>query len=257
MFDSHSSSQVNVSVPQAMVGPEGKGLTRTPVITVPDWLPISAVRLVHPVTDYTTNITRDVIIKQLIPIRKYVDRPTGRTTFQRLVAGLNIIVPWPKIDPVEHKDHPVDTLRLDVEEKTFVPTLLHPPMPSQILDELRGKYSRFRTRHSDEFIAKVEANEAERARLKSKTVDPTMRTPLQNLNRQLRQERKALGQPELSEEMLEKIGRVIARNIRLYEEGEVAEQQSYSAKQRRDQEVMRETLRKERQETRRLEGHDQ
>ena len=227
-----------------MVGPEGEGLTRTPIITVPDWLPVSAVRLVHPVIDHTTNMTRDVIINQLIPIRRYIDRPTSRTTFQRLVPGLNITIPWPKIDPIEHKDQSVDTLRLDVEEKTFVPTLLHTPMPSQILDELRGKYSRFRSRHTDEFIAKVEASEAEQARLKSKAVPPTMRTPLYELNRQQMEERKALGQPELSKEMLEKIGRVVARNVRSYEEGEVEDQQSYAANKRREQEVRRETIRK-------------
>jgi large subunit ribosomal protein L24 len=201
-----------------------------------EWLPVSAVRLVHPVTDYATNTTRDVIIKQLIPVNKYLDRPTGKREWDRLVPGLNITIPWPRKEDPKHEDHPSDTLRIDAEAKTFVPTLLRPPMPVAVLDELRGKYSRFRTRHTDEYVAQKEADEALKERRKSKAgVHPSMMTPLQELNRRLRADSKALGQPELGDEMLERIGRVIARNIGMYEEGEAAERQRAVARREREE----------------------
>lgn len=55
-------------------------------------------------------------------------------------------------------------------------------------------------------MRKVAQEEAEKQR------NAVVRTPLQELNRKLRMERKALGKPTLSEDMLERIGRVMAQN---------------------------------------------
>lgn len=173
-------------------------------------VPISAVRLVHPVKDETTGETRDVIIKELVHGSFYFDRQTKRSSWARIVPGLNIRIPWPKVAPKEHEDHPVDTLRIDVEEKTFVPTLLRPPVPRGVIDELRNRYSIFRTRHEPEYIARKEAEAAEKQARKD--LAKTMNTPLKEFNKKQRELRKALGQPVLTEEMLEKIGQVIAKN---------------------------------------------
>lgn len=181
-----------------------------PALNIELPIPISAVRLVHPIVDHKTGVTRDVIINQLVHRDFYHDRISGKTEWQRLVPGLNIIIPWPKVEPQEKVDHPADTLRIDVEERTFVPTLLRPPMPEAIIDELRNKYSRFRTRHEPEYIARLEAEEqAEADRVK---LMDSMRSPLQELHRAERASKKKKGKPRLTVEMLEEIGKVIAKN---------------------------------------------
>ncbi|KAI0806467.1 hypothetical protein GGR55DRAFT_652771 [Xylaria sp. FL0064] len=173
-------------------------------------LPISAIRLVHPITDPTTNQTRDVIINQLVHTNLVTDRLTGKRRWDRVVPGLNISIPWPPKEEPPVTSFKADTLRIDVEERTFVPTLLRPPMPEAIIDELRGKYSRFRTRHEAEYVARLEAEDAakkDRAKLME-----SMRTPLQELHRAERANKKKKGKPRLTLEMLEKIGEVIAKN---------------------------------------------
>ena len=173
-------------------------------------IPISAVRLVHPIPDPVTGITRDVIVRELKPVNISHDRVSRRASWQRVVPGLNVRIPWPRSAPKKREDCKDDTMRIDVEEKTFVPTLLRPPMPEALVDELRNQYSKFRTRHTDEYIAQKEAEQAaKKARLESAS---TMLTPLQEFNRLEREKRKARGQPVLSDEMLEKIGQIIAKN---------------------------------------------
>jgi large subunit ribosomal protein L24 len=79
-----------------------------------------------------------------------------------------------------------------------------------LIDELRGKYSRFRTRHTEEYIAKKEAEQAAKTAKVAST--DSMLTPVQEFNRLRRQERRARGQPVLTDDMLAKIGEVMARN---------------------------------------------
>ncbi|KAJ0124927.1 kow motif containing protein [Diaporthe amygdali] len=180
--------------------------------------PIQAVRLVHPLPDPVSGEIRDVVINELVARNYYKDKATGRETWSRVVPGLNIEIPWPKAFEEAEKqemegtfeDHACDTLRIDAEEKTFVPTLLRPPMPTEVIDELRNRYSKFRTRHTDEYVAKKEAEEAEK--LARRKMITTMRTPVQELNAKIKAEKRARGQPELTEDMLAKIGEVMARN---------------------------------------------
>ncbi|RWA11550.1 hypothetical protein EKO27_g3526 [Xylaria grammica] len=173
-------------------------------------LPVSSVRLVYPITDPSTGKTRDVIINQLVSSGLVIDRQSGKKRWDRVVPGLNISIPWPeKADP-RNVDHKSDTLRIDVEEKTFVPTLLRPPMPLSVIDELRGKYSRFRTRHEPEYIARLEAEEQAK-KDRAKLIE-SMRTPLQEYHRAERENKKKKGKPRLTLEMLEKIGEVIAKS---------------------------------------------
>lgn len=173
-------------------------------------LPISAIRLVHPITDPTTGKTKDVIINQLVSSGLVSDRITGTRRWDRIVPGLNISIPWPVKEEPERPEHKIDTQRIDVEEKTFIPTLLRPPMPEAIIDELRGKYSRFRMRHDPEYIARLEEKEKEKEG-RAKLMD-SMRTPLQEFHREERKNKKKKGKPRLTLEMLEKIGEVIAKN---------------------------------------------
>lgn len=188
-------------------------------------VPVSSVRLVSPLKNRETGVTRDVIIRQIKPINIVWDRPTRLRKFERFVPGENVKIPWPRIEPQQRIEHPIDTKRMEVEERTFVPTLLRPPIPEGVIDELRNKYSKFRTRHTPEYIAQKEAEEAaKQGRFKSAE---SMLLPVQQLNRKLRAERRALGQPMLTEQMLEKIGEVMARNAEAKAKGKtVAELES-------------------------------
>jgi large subunit ribosomal protein L24 len=82
-------------------------------------------------------------------------------------------------------------------------------MPGSVIDELRNKYSVFRTRHDPEYIAaKMKEDEEKEA---AKKLSDQMRTPLKEVNRRERKLRKAKGKGRLTSEMLEKIGQVIAK----------------------------------------------
>ncbi|CAK7209331.1 hypothetical protein SBRCBS47491_000407 [Sporothrix bragantina] len=186
-------------------------------------IPIDAIRLVHPLTDPETGRTRDVIIRELRPTAFYRDRPTRRLGFARVVPGLNVRIPWPRTAPIEHEDQESDTLRIHAEQVTFVPTLLRPPAPEAVLDELRNQYSRFRTRHTPEYIAAKEAEEAAKKEARKYgpalvkgtqpgVSPPSMRTPLEEFHIQQKALRRERGQPELSDDMLEKIGRLMAQS---------------------------------------------
>ncbi|KAK4181103.1 hypothetical protein QBC36DRAFT_129004 [Triangularia setosa] len=216
--------KTNVKIPEYL-----RESDSSPVEPISMAVPISAVRLVYPLPDPTTGHVRDVIIRELKPINITHDRPTRRTTFSRLVPGLNVKIPWPAVAPIKHIDHPVDTLRIDVEERTYIPTLLRPPMPEVVIDELRNRYSKFRTRHTEEYVAKIQAQEDEK-RTRRKSVD-TMLQPVQEYNRKLRELRRERGQPVLTDEMLERIGKVIAKNQELRRSGGVVSAELEKRKQ--------------------------
>ncbi|KAK0674465.1 hypothetical protein QBC41DRAFT_360887 [Cercophora samala] len=210
--------KTNVKIPEYLREPG-----QSPVEPIAMAVPISAVRLVYPLPHPVTGHVRDVIIKELKPINIGYDRPTRRNFFTRSVPGLNVTIPWPAVPPVKHVDHPNDTLRIDVDERTYIPTLLRPPMPEAVLDELRNRYSKFRTRHTDEYVAKIQAQEDEK-KARRKSAD-SMLQPVQEYNRRLRELRRERGQPVLTDEMLDKIGRVIARNQELRKSGGVVSAQ--------------------------------
>ena len=114
------------------------------------------VRLVHRYEDPETGYSRDVIVRAIVP-EEYEDLDSGKTRWHRKISGMeHIEVPWPDIeDEEEHVDHDEDTLRLDSEERTWLPTLLEAPMPAGVIDELRHKFSSFRDRHDPEFISEM------------------------------------------------------------------------------------------------------
>lgn len=183
------------------------------VRTIEKPVPFNSVRLVFPLHDPKTNVTRDVIVKKIVNGGIFYDRHLKITRWQRYIAGLDIRIPWPKKDPKEYKDTPSDTLRLEVEAKTFVPTLLRPPMPGSVIDELRNKYSKFRTRHDEEYIeAKIKEDQEKEE--KKKMIEQ-MRTPLKEVHRRERKMRKAKGKGKLTSQMLERIGEIIAKKKQL------------------------------------------
>lgn len=81
-------------------------------------------------------------------------------------------------------------------------------MPLSVIDELRHKYSKFRTRHDYEYQMKKELEDAKTE--DRKDLIKTMRTPLQELA-ELRAREKQQQKKELTPEQLARIGEVIAR----------------------------------------------
>lgn len=204
------STQQNITMPPVMVNAQKDNPDVQLIQKSGINLPISNVRLVHPLKDNKTGLIRDVIIKQLKAYNVYHDRPTKKTTWERIVPGLNVEIPWPLEQEEAFEDHPGDTLRPLVEERTFVPTLLYPPMPPMLIDELRNKYSRFRTRHEEEYIAAKENAERE-ADSDNAKMTRSMMTPLQEYaeaNLRFKRER---DEPEMTETILEKVGEFMAR----------------------------------------------
>lgn len=197
---------MDVAVPEWMIAAEDQD--ERPVRTLSKPVPLNKVRLVFPLTDAETGVTRDVIVKKMTNRGFWFDKHTGKASWARIIPGLNIKVPWPRTEPTEHKDCEIDTLRIDVEAKTFVPTLLRPPMPSTVIDELRNKYSVFRTRHDPEYIAeKMKEDQEKEAK---KKLAKEMETPLKAINRKLRKMRKAKGKGVVTPEMLIKLGQIMA-----------------------------------------------
>jgi large subunit ribosomal protein L24 len=172
-------------------------------------VPLSFVKLVAALPHPETNVVRDVIVTSLKMSKVWHDKVTGRKSFSRIISGTTTVVPWPKQEPKEVKDYDADTLRIDVETRSFVPSLLRPPMPSTVIDELRNKYSIFRTRHDEEYIAKKIAEEE--AEVAQKNSGKLMRTPLNEINRKVREMKKAKGKGKLTEQMLARIGEVMER----------------------------------------------
>lgn len=174
-------------------------------------IPFSWIRLVARITNEETGEVEDVVCKKV-----EIDRPGSGNRFVRMSDGTKVFIPRPRIEgreKSEHKAHPADTERLEVEQKTYVPTLLRPPIPGSVIDELRNKYSIFRTRHDPEYIA-AKMKEDEEKKEKEMAIKK-MRTPLKEINRLERKLKRAKGKGKLTEEMLEKIGKVIAQKRQL------------------------------------------
>ncbi|KAM0715564.1 hypothetical protein Q7P37_009062 [Cladosporium fusiforme] len=170
-------------------------------------IPLEDVRLVYPLPDKKTGVMQDTIIDRLVRVdEQWDDVKREWDQGQRAIPGTNTLIPWPeKVDP-ELKDHDDDTLRISVEEETFRPYLMNPPMPVSVIDELRNKYSKFRTRHDWEYVQKKEAEDA-RAEKRNDLIK-TMRTPLQEMA-DMRAKQKAAAEKTLTDEQLAKIGEVM------------------------------------------------
>lgn len=140
----------------------------------------------------------------------------------RFVAGSNEVwghwafVDWPKEhketvaekrQKKEVKEHDCDTLRFEVEEHTWTPTLLRAPMPAGVIDELRNKYGQHRTRHDPQYQLAMEGRERRRAEYKAwaESTGGMLRTPARP-----KEGKKTVGSVGLRRKLLEQIGEVMA-----------------------------------------------
>ncbi|KAI4739800.1 hypothetical protein E4T44_15200, partial [Aureobasidium sp. EXF-8845] len=147
-------------------------------------------KLVFPLRDQTNGHFEDVVLEK-VDLRNagWVERRNGRREYvqgQRFLPGVKTPLPWPKTEESEKPDgHDDDTLRISVDETTHRPYLLQPPMPPSVIDELRNKYSIFRSRHEPSYIAGKEAQD--RASQHRQNLARLVSTPLAELKEKTRQ----------------------------------------------------------------------
>ncbi|EGX97099.1 KOW domain-containing protein domain-containing protein [Cordyceps militaris CM01] len=163
------------------------------------------------------SVTKDTIIRQLKAVPPRMESPNMTierwrygNKWDRIVPSLNRIIPWPETVAPEFEMTASDTARDQVEERTFYYSLTASPMPEGVIDELRNKYSKFRTRHEDWYVDAQEAETRAKENRNQKVRD--MQTPLEEFNEMQRAIRDVAGEPELSEDMLAKIGKVMAKS---------------------------------------------
>jgi len=179
-------------------------------------IPLSHVQLVYPLPDPATGIPRDVLLTTLTKRDAYFDVYRNEEVWQRYLSPQHIRIPWPpRVEP-EHSDTPSDTLRQAVDEQSWLPTLLRPPMPAGVLDELRGRYSAFRDRHDEAWVAKKRAEDAladRRGRMAGAMVPRAARNIARaGLAAAGKAEESQKQPPRLRDDVLERIGRHMAEH---------------------------------------------
>lgn len=199
--------QADITTPEYILEAESD---KRPFRTVELPIPLSAIRLVYPLPNPEIGSLRDVIIAEL---RRSSNDERSLGYGGRYVAGTEprIYIPFPEKPIEENIDCEIDTLRIEVEEKTWTPTLFQPPMPISIIDELRNKYSIFRDRHDKDYIRKRDRLAAEVENERSKKQE-LMLTPLEEYHRMKMLEKSRIAQKPLDNEMLSNIGELMARN---------------------------------------------
>lgn len=197
----------DVNLPKWLVQEDGGENT---LQAVPRNFPMDHLRLVYPLPDPETGVPRDVVIERLESIGSQWDKLKKEwTDGNRVITGTNTIIPWPTEVEEEPETQDADTRAVEVvENPTFRPYLLAAPMPLSVIDELRGKYSKFRTKHEPEYVKRKE-DEAERVR-RREGLGKTMRTPQQEVA-ELKLRKKRMEERELTTEQLARIGEVIER----------------------------------------------
>ncbi|OJJ47480.1 hypothetical protein ASPZODRAFT_130970 [Penicilliopsis zonata CBS 506.65] len=115
---------------------------------------IDHVKLVVTLDDPVTGTTRDMLVQHVYGGEPFLEREYGATTpkHTRYISGENIEIPWPRTEPPALKDEEWDTLRMEVETPTWLPSLEYAPFPPSVLDELRNKFSKYRVRHDPEWV---------------------------------------------------------------------------------------------------------
>lgn len=116
---------------------------------------IDDVRLVIPLKDKLTGQVKDAVVEHLRGGEPLVKRRHGVPTPEhtRYVAGPeNITIPWPKAPEPRFPEAPCDTAVSDMGDQTYSPSITTLPHPTSVIDELRNRYARERTRHSPEYV---------------------------------------------------------------------------------------------------------
>lgn len=145
-------------------------------------------RLVAALDDPSTGQTRDMIVEHIYGGGPILEREHGIETprHTRYIAGEDIEIPWPRFEKPAFKDEEWDTLRMEVETPSWVPSLHYAPFPPSVLDELRNKFSKYRTRHDPEFVEQKRLEDLKKEYLQSRS----LMTPRGELMALIRQKKK-------------------------------------------------------------------
>jgi large subunit ribosomal protein L24 len=170
------------------------------------------IRLVHRIGD------RDVIVDRMEIPESTWSKAKGETPLTRIIPSTNVKIetPQPPAESEEDESNPEylisDTYRNEVEKVTFEPVLATPPFYPSIIDELRNKYSKFRLRHTDEFIERKIADDAKEI-LKERSVK-LMTTPAKDLYlKQKAEAREIVEKRVLTDESLDILGTYMQRKL--------------------------------------------
>src|SRR3989440_8651037 len=157
-----------------------------------------------------TNEVKDTVIRHLRGGEPIVEREHGVSTptHTRYIEGLDIEIPWPNASPPDYKAEESDTLRLTVEEKTYVPSI-NSPFPQSIMDELWNPFSRERSRHEQEFIERKLKEDAFEAWKKSRRL---LTPQAEYLERRAKEKREA-EPPKVTDNLLQLVREEQSRTL--------------------------------------------
>lgn len=166
---------------------------------------------------------QDSIVDEMLLIRRYNPK-SGDYAVQRFMPGTLEKIRGPQVarlPPKTLSNEPSwddDTLRITSEQVTFTPVLTYTTLNAQgtpadtVLDELRNKYSKRRTRHDPEFIEKME--EIDAAREEKNAGYKKMDTPLMQVNSKIAEEIKAFKTARQAKEgSLESVGQAVWKHL--------------------------------------------
>ena len=159
-----------------------------------------------------TREIKDVVVRHMYAGDTVVEREHGdpKPEHKRYLAGEDLEIPWPESRLADFQAEDSDTLRMMVEERTYLPSVLNPPFPQSIIDELRNPYNLQRTRHDTEWIEKKLEADAREAWMKRRR----LLTPQAEYWAEKVKKKEQAGKPEITSETLELIRETQALNLR-------------------------------------------
>lgn len=182
-----------------------------PYQAVPLPIHIRDVRLVAPLRDNITGKIKDTVVKHLRGGKPFVEPVYGTNTpkHTRYIAGLDIPVPWPKDERKDFQAETADTLAVDVNYRSFSPSVLFLPLPDSVVDEIRNKYSWRRTGHTQEYVQQKIREDAEEQWKKRRR----MLLPQQEYWERQAKQKEARGKPEVTKETTDLIRNMQAATL--------------------------------------------
>ncbi|BFZ58877.1 hypothetical protein PYCC9005_005943 [Savitreella phatthalungensis] len=88
---------------------------------------------------------RTVFVKRVARGRTFFNKERHLLTWRRWIPGEKVFLPWPRLGVSEASKREVegvDTSAGDLKATTFIETLHTPPVPHEVADALRNKYSK-------------------------------------------------------------------------------------------------------------------
>jgi large subunit ribosomal protein L24 len=138
------------------------------------------VRLVVPLRNEKTGKIKDTVVQHLRggygPGRGPLSEQGHDSSMPkhiRYIAGVGHPIPWPEVEEMEKSTKAADTQAEVVDALSVQVSLTEMPFPETLIDELRNKYSRTRSRHAPEYIQqKMKEDVEEEWRKRRRLVSP-------------------------------------------------------------------------------------